>query len=82
MVDRLCREMEIKVDYKEVTFANSTVGLRRGDYDLFGSSLTYTIPRALVVNYVGPLWSKGSLLLIHKDNAGGSRPPPTSTART
>jgi ABC-type amino acid transport substrate-binding protein len=70
VVDLLCRELQIKPEYKEVTFANSTVGLRRGDYDLFGSSLTYTIQRAVVVDYVGPLWSKGSLLLVHKDNAG------------
>ncbi|MCC7049692.1 MAG: transporter substrate-binding domain-containing protein [Alphaproteobacteria bacterium] len=70
VVDRLAKELEIKVDYKEVTFANATVGLRKGDYDLYGSSLTYTIPRALTVNYVGPLYSKGSLLMIHKDNVG------------
>jgi ABC-type amino acid transport substrate-binding protein len=69
-VDRLAKEMEVKVDYKEVTFQNSTVGLRRNDYDLYGSSLTYTLARALVVDYVGPLWSKGSLLMVHKDNAG------------
>jgi ABC-type amino acid transport substrate-binding protein len=69
-VDRLAKEMELKVEYKEVTFQNSTVGLRRNDYDLYGSSLTYTMPRAMVVDYVGPLWSKGSLLLVHKDNAG------------
>ncbi|HEV3008904.1 MAG TPA: transporter substrate-binding domain-containing protein, partial [Burkholderiales bacterium] len=69
-VERLAKELEVKVDWKEVTFANSTIGLRRGDYDLYGSSLTYTIARALTVNFVGPLWSKGSLLLIHKDNAG------------
>ena len=69
-VDRLAKEMELKVDYKEVTFQNSTVGLRRDDYDLYGSSLTYTMARAMVVDYVGPLWSKGSLLLVHKDNAG------------
>src|SRR5215213_7218781 len=69
VVDQLCRELQIKAEYKEVTFANSTVGLRRGDYDLFGSSLTYTIQRALVVNYIGPIWSKGSNLLIHKDSA-------------
>jgi polar amino acid transport system substrate-binding protein len=69
VVDRLAKEMELKVDYKEVTFANSTVGLRRGDYDLYGSSLTYTVARALVVDYVGPLYSKGSLLMVHKDNA-------------
>jgi polar amino acid transport system substrate-binding protein len=70
VVDRLAKELEIKVEYKEVTFANATVALRKGDYDLFGSSLTYTIPRALTVNYVGPLYSKGSLLMVHKDNAG------------
>jgi ABC-type amino acid transport substrate-binding protein len=68
-VDRLAKEMELKVEYKEVTFQNSTVGLRRDDYDLYGSSLTYTMARAMVVDYVGPLWSKGSLLLVHKDNA-------------
>lgn len=69
-VDRLAKEMEVKVDYKETTFQNSTVALRRNDYDLYGSSLTYTLPRALVVDYIGPLWSKGSLLMVHKDNAG------------
>jgi len=68
-VERLAREMEVKVDWKEVTFQNSTVGLRKGDYDLYGSSLTYTTARAVVVDYVGPLWSKGSLLMVHKDNA-------------
>ena len=26
--------------------------------------------RAVVVDYVGPLWSKGSLLLVRKENAG------------
>jgi polar amino acid transport system substrate-binding protein len=68
--DRLAKEIDIKLDYKEVTFANATVGLRRGDYDLYGSSLTYTMARALTVDYIGPLYSKGSLLLVHKDNAG------------
>ena len=70
VVDRLAKEINIKVEYKEVTFANATVALRKGDYDLYGSSLTYTMARALTVNYIGPLYSKGSLLLIHKDNAG------------
>lgn len=70
VVDRMAKEIDIKVEYKEVTFANATVGLRKGDYDLYGSSLTYTMARALTVNYIGPLYSKGSLLLIHKDNAG------------
>jgi polar amino acid transport system substrate-binding protein len=69
VVDMLAKEIQIKVEWKEVTFANATVGLRRGDYDLFGSSLVYLVQRALVVNYIGPLYSKGSLLLVHKDNA-------------
>src|SRR4249920_3111788 len=69
-VDRLAKEMEVKVEFKEVTFQNSTVGLRKGDYDLYGSSLTYTMARALVVDYVGPLWAKGSLLMVRKENAG------------
>ena len=68
-VDRLAKEMEVKVEYKEVTFQNATVGLRRNDYELYGSSLTYTMARALVADYIGPLWSKGSLLMIRKDSA-------------
>ena len=70
VVDLLAKEIQINVEWKEVTFANATVGLRRGDFDLFGSSLVYLVQRALVVSYVGPLHSKGTLLLIHKDNAG------------
>ena len=58
------------VNWHEVTFANSTIGLRSGDYDLFGSSATYTVPRATVCNYVGPLWSKGEL---GGDSEGGRR---------
>src|SRR3984893_4403818 len=69
VVDMLAKEIQIKVEWKEVTFANSTVGLRRGDYDLFGSSLIYLVQRALVVSDVGPLYSKGTLFLVHKDNA-------------
>ena len=69
VVDMLAKEIQVNVEWKEVTFANSTVGLRRGDYDLFGSSLVYLVQRALVVSYIGPMYSKGSLLLIHKDNA-------------
>lgn len=67
--DQLARDLEMKVEYVEVSFANATVGLRKGDFDLFGSSLTYTVPRALVINYVGPLWSKGTLAVTHKDFA-------------
>src|SRR5271170_6650788 len=67
--DILARDLEMKLEFVEVSFANATVGLRKGDFDLFGSSLTYTVPRALVVNYVGPLWSKGTLAVTHKDFA-------------
>jgi polar amino acid transport system substrate-binding protein len=69
IADMLCRDLEIKPEWQEVTFANATVGLRNGDFDLFGSSLTYTVPRALAVNYVGPLWTKGYLAVAHKDSA-------------
>jgi ABC-type amino acid transport substrate-binding protein len=67
--EALAKELEVKTDYREVSWADSTVGLRKGDFDLFGSSLFYTVPRSLVVNYVAPLWHKGHLAVCHKDNA-------------
>jgi ABC-type amino acid transport substrate-binding protein len=69
LVDNLAKELEMTVNWHEVTFANSTIGLRSGDYDMFGSSASYTVPRATVCNYVGPLWSKGSLAVIRKADA-------------
>ena len=69
VVEQLAKEIQVKVEWKEVTFANATIALRRGDFDLFGSSLTYLVPRAIAVDFVGPYYSKGSLLLCHKDNA-------------
>ncbi len=65
----LAKQMGVKLEFKEVTFQNATIGLRRDDYDVFGSALTYTVPRALVVDYIGPLFEVGSLLMVHKDNA-------------
>jgi polar amino acid transport system substrate-binding protein len=70
LVDLLAHDLEMTVNWHEVTFANATVGLRRGDFDLFGSSAVYTVPRALVTTYVGPLWSKGSLAIVRKEDAG------------
>jgi len=67
VMELLGKNLEIKVEYQEVSWANATVGLRKGDFDVFGSSLYYTIPRALVVNYVYPMWHKGRLVLTHKD---------------
>lgn len=69
LVDMLAKDLEMTVNWVEVTFANATVGLRKGDFDLFGSSAVYTLPRALTSNYIGPLWSKGSLAIVHKDDA-------------
>jgi ABC-type amino acid transport substrate-binding protein len=69
LVDMLARDLEMSVNWHEVTFANSTISLRSGDYDLFGSSATYTVPRATVCSYVGPLWAKGSLAVIRKADA-------------
>ncbi|BBK32351.1 ABC-type amino acid transport substrate-binding protein [Stella humosa] len=69
-VEKLAAEMQIKVEWSEVTFANATVGLRKGDFDLFGSSAVYTMARAMTVQFIGPLYSKGTLCLAHKDNAG------------
>jgi polar amino acid transport system substrate-binding protein len=69
LCDMLARDLEMKVEYTEVVMANSTVALRKGDYDLFGASAVYTVPRAVAVNYVGPLWSKGSLAMIRKEDA-------------
>src|SRR5262245_7005484 len=73
VVENLAKEIQVKVEWKEVTFANATVALRRGDFDLFGSSLTYLLSRALTVDFVGPYYSTGSLLLCHKDNADRSK---------
>ena len=69
VVEQLAKELQVKVDWKEVTFQNATIALRKGDFDLFGSSLTYLVSRALAVDFVGPYYSRGSLLLCHKDNA-------------
>lgn len=66
----LAKQMGVKVEFKEVTFQNATVALRRDDYDVFGSALTYTMARALTVDYIGPLYEVGSLLMVHKDNLG------------
>jgi polar amino acid transport system substrate-binding protein len=70
LADSLAKDLEMTINWHEVTFANATISLRSGEYDLFGSSASYTVPRATVCNYVGPLWSKGSLAVIRKADAG------------
>ena len=61
-------QTEVEIEYKEVLWANATIGLRKGDFDLFVSSLTYTVPRALVIAYAGPIHHKGFVAVAHKDN--------------
>jgi polar amino acid transport system substrate-binding protein len=71
VAEALCGLLQVKSAYQEVSWAESTQALRRGDFDVFVSSLTYTVPRAASVAYpLPPLWARGSLALIHKDNAG------------
>ena len=70
VAEKLAAALEVEPEYHEVSWANATVSLRKGDFDVFGSSLFYTMPRALVVNYAGPMWHKGRLAIVHKDNAG------------
>lgn len=69
VAEALAKELEVKAEYQEVSWADATVALRKGDFDVFGSSLFYTVPRALVVNFTAPLWHKGHLAVCHKDNA-------------
>ena len=71
----LGKETETEIEYQEVNWVNATVSLRKGDYDVFVSSLTHTIPRALVINYVGPIHHKGFIAVIHKDNADRFKTP-------
>jgi polar amino acid transport system substrate-binding protein len=71
VAEELCKQLQLKSDYQEVSWTDSTLALRRGDFDIFVSSLTYTVPRAASIAYpMPPLWARGSLALIHKDNAG------------
>jgi polar amino acid transport system substrate-binding protein len=71
VAEALCKLLQVKSNYQEVSWTDSTLALRRGDFDIFVSSLTYTVPRAVSVAYpTPPLWARGSLALIHKDNAG------------
>lgn len=67
-VELLGKEIEVKIEYRQVTWADATIGLRKGDFDLFGSSLSYTAPRALVVAFVGPLYYKGFAAVANKAN--------------
>src|ERR1051326_8906148 len=68
VVDMLAKEIQIKVEWKEVTFANSTVALRRGDYDLSGSSLVYLVQRALAKRADAWISGDSDVILFAKRN--------------
>src|SRR5258708_1614520 len=71
VAQELCKQLEVKGEYMEVQWNDATVALRRGDFDLFASSMTYPVPRATAVLFPVPTqWARGSLALIHKDNVG------------
>jgi ABC-type amino acid transport substrate-binding protein len=69
LADLLASDLELTPQYQEVNFGNATVALRKGDFDLLAASFTFTAARGLVVNFVGPIWAKGSLAIVHKDDA-------------
>lgn len=71
VAEELCKLLEVKGEYAEVPWNDATVALRRGDFDLFASSLTYTVPRSVAVMFPAPtMWARGSLALVHRDNIG------------
>lgn len=69
LADLLASDLEVTPQYQEVNFGNATVALRKGDFDVLAASFTFTAARGLVVNFVGPIWAKGSLAIVHKDDA-------------
>lgn len=69
LVDMLAAELRVKVAWHETTFGALTLGLRKEDFELFASSAIYTVPRALAAEYIGPLWAKGELIIIRKQDA-------------
>jgi ABC-type amino acid transport substrate-binding protein len=69
LADLLARDLEMTPEYQEVNFGNATVALRKGDFDLLAASFSFTAARGLVVNFIGPIWAKGSLAIVHKDDA-------------
>lgn len=70
VAEELCRALDVRSEYQEVSWQDSTVALRREDFDLFASSMTYTVPRAAVIAFPLPqLWQRGLLALTHRDNA-------------
>ena len=62
-------------DWMKVQWNVAVLSLKRGDCDLFGSSLVYNAPRAMQINYIRPMWAKGMNAVIPKENPRGFASP-------
>ncbi|MGH8736955.1 MAG: substrate-binding periplasmic protein [Burkholderiales bacterium] len=68
LVDRLAAWMKVKVEPVEVSWSVAVLSLKQGTCDLFGSSIVYTVPRAMEINYIRPFGAKGDNVVILKNN--------------
>lgn len=75
LVNQLADWMKVKVETLEVQWDVAVLSIRRGDCDLFGSSIVYNAPRALQINYIQPFWAKGMNAVIAKGNPRGFKSP-------
>jgi polar amino acid transport system substrate-binding protein len=75
VVKELADSMKVRIEPVEVQWATAPLSLKRGDCDLFGSSLVYTSPRALEINYIRPFSAKGVNALVTKEKSGRFQSP-------
>ena len=68
LANELARWIKVKIEPVEVGWDVAVLSLKQGACDLFGSSIVYTAPRALEVNFVRPFGAKGDNVIIPKDN--------------
>ncbi|MEJ0067447.1 MAG: transporter substrate-binding domain-containing protein [Pseudomonadota bacterium] len=64
LVKELADWMKVKPEWVEVTYDIAVLSLKRGDCDFFGGSIVYNAPRAMEINYIKPLWAKGSNVVL------------------
>ena len=83
VVDQLAEEIQVKVEWKEVTFANATVGAAARRLRPVRLVADLPVPaRARGRSSSARYYSKGTLLLSTRTTPGASRRRPISTART
>lgn len=68
LVDQLATLMKVKVQPVEVSWDVAVLSLEQGACDLFGSSIVFTVPRAMEVDFIRPFGAKGDNVVIPKDN--------------